>query len=98
MAQVRGKHYVPDQWEVPDYLVRGWGAAKAAAALVRAGLWVRVPGGYRYAWIRKENTPDRLRALRKRERDKWDSKQARKRFADFPNSPGELYSTPPGEV
>ena len=95
MARVRGKHHVPDEWEIPDHMVRGWNATKSAGALVREGLWYRVPGGYRYAWIRDENKPARLRQLRQRERAKWEQKQ-RKRLPALGNSPGELVTTPQG--
>ena len=70
LGQVRGRRIeLPAEWFVPDHFVRGWdnGHGPAIAkGLVSVGLWEQVRGGYRFAWIRDSNTPDRVREVRKR--------------------------------
>jgi len=95
MRQVRDRHEpLPAQWFVPDHWVKAWFsspqlAGRAASRLVRAGLWERVDGGYGFAWLRDQNTPDAIRRTRKRERDK---KQAQR----SPMSPGDRAQCPQG--
>lgn len=62
---------IPPEWIVPDHYVRGWpGGPRIAKKLCAVGLWERAMGGYRFVWIRDQNTADHERARRKRERDK----------------------------
>lgn len=93
MSQVRYRpeSEIPAEWVVPDWLVQGWNAKRYANELVANGVWEPVGGGWRYAWIRYQNTANAIRTERKRERDKWARKQARAR-----NSPGESSPTPQG--
>lgn len=70
MSQVHGRHGLPAEWFVPNDWVRGWGATRHASWLVRQQVWERVPGGYRFEWIRVQNTPDYVRKARKAEADK----------------------------
>jgi hypothetical protein len=73
MRQVRGAHGdpIPAEWFVPDRWVRGWSnGARMANALVRVGLWERLDGGYCFKWIREQNKPETLRAMRAMEREK----------------------------
>jgi len=78
MAQVRGQRVeLPAEWFVPDHFVRSWDngrGATIAKGLVRVSIFARVDdtgleSGYRFAWIRDNNTPDAVRKLRKRWRD-----------------------------
>jgi hypothetical protein len=93
MSQVRYRPEaeIPAEWIVPIWLVKGWGSTRQAKTLVDNGLWQPAEGGWRYAWIRYKNTPDAVRAERKRERNKWANKVAKAR-----NSPGESDATPRG--
>ena len=71
---------IPDEWFISDRWVRGWpNGARLAGRLVDAKLWLRVPGGYQYAWIQPRNTPNAIRTKRKKDRSKWEAKAARKR-------------------
>jgi hypothetical protein len=90
MSQVRYRpeSEIPPEWLVPDWLVKGWGATRQANDLVAHEVWEPVTGGYRYAWIRYQNTANEIRRQRKRERDK----KAR-RGSD---SPGESTAIPRG--
>jgi hypothetical protein len=94
MAQChyRPEAEIPAEWFVPRAQVRGWGALRLANDLADQGVWEQVAGGWRYVWIRHQNTADHVRADRKRERGKWARKQSRA-AAD---SPGESGSTPQG--
>jgi hypothetical protein len=88
MHEARGRP-LPDEWFIPDRWVRGWhGGARAAGRLVRAGLWERGDGGYWFKWIRPQNTPDTVRAVRAKELRKWHEKQARRRRSAFNVIPG----------
>jgi hypothetical protein len=84
---------LPDEWFIPDALVRKWGKAKPALELVRAGFWERANlngrAGYRYVWIQWENTPDYIRRQREKFRDEWDRKQRAKQ----PRGEGETGAT-----
>lgn len=86
MGKVRNQRTpLPARWFVPDHLVRSWpNGARSAARLVRVGLWERTDGGYFYVWIRKQNTPEALRANRAKELRKWERKQTRKRATELP--------------
>jgi hypothetical protein len=80
---------LPTEWFVPDHLVRGWpNGARAAGKLVAVGLWERVDDGYYFRWIRRQNTPDALRATREMERKKWEKRAARERRRRFQTIPG----------
>lgn len=73
MGQVRGRfeEALPVEWFVPDHWVRGWdGGTRTATKLVKCGLWKRVEGGYLFAVIRPNNTPDAVREVRKGARDR----------------------------
>jgi hypothetical protein len=80
MGQVRGRpeSEIPVEWFVPDEYVRGQrNGTRLANGLVRQGMWERVDYGYRFAWIRKGNTPDAVRTIRKNEREKKARQRAR---------------------
>jgi len=69
---------IPGEWFIPDRWVRGWpNGARLAARLVAVGLWTATTGGYYFEWIRPENTPDAVRADRKRKRAKKARQRAR---------------------
>jgi hypothetical protein len=72
MRQVRNQRDVlPAEWFISDHWVRGWpNGPRTAGRLVQAGLWESVDGGYRFAWIRDQNTPAAVGRARARERDK----------------------------
>jgi hypothetical protein len=76
MSQVRGirdDSQLPIEWFVPDHWIRGWPRGpRIAKGLETVGLWKRIDGepGYRYAWIRPQNTAAAVRDKRRRERDK----------------------------
>lgn len=69
-VRYRRESEIPVEWFIPVTLVKAWGATRQANELVRQGVLEPVIGGWRFAWIRPENTTDRVRAKRKRERDK----------------------------
>jgi hypothetical protein len=60
----RKKCDLPDEWFVPDSLVREWGKRHAAAKLVGVGLWRHAfhggVKGFAYGWIKFQNTPEFL--------------------------------------
>jgi hypothetical protein len=88
-ARYRPEHEVPPEWFVSDQWARGWqNGSRLAARLVENGLWFRVPGGYKFDWIRPRNTADAVRAKRKKERDKKACKHV--------DSPGESAPIPQG--
>ena len=86
--------------------MRSWpNGARSAARLVQVGLWEHTDGGYFYAWIRKQNTPDAIRANRAKELRKWERKQTRNRAEETPEARRHLRgiagwdfepTTPPG--
>lgn len=90
MSQVhyRPEHEIPPEWFVPVSLVKVWGATRQANDLVANGIWEPVVGGWRYLWIRYQNTTDAVRAKRKREREK--------KAARTGDSPGEFPAIPLG--
>jgi hypothetical protein len=91
-CRYRPEAEIPAEWFIPGPLVRGWGALRLAHDLAQQGVWEPVTGGWRYAWIRPQNTADYVRAERKRERAKW----ARKKAKAAANSPGESGQLPGG--
>ena len=68
MEQYYKKRNLPDEWFIPDPLVRDWGKRHAARALVREGIWESTKrdgrAGFTYVWIRFENTPRYLDRVR----------------------------------
>ncbi|BBY36506.1 hypothetical protein MMAN_06400 [Mycobacterium mantenii] len=80
---------IPPEWEVPEWVVRGWGSIREANKLVEQGIWEAGHHCWYFVWIRRNNTADHMRYQRKREREKWERKQAKRR-----NSPGESAETP----
>lgn len=56
---------LPPEWEVPAWVIKGWGATRLANELIAQGIWERVPNGYVFDWIRPQNTPEALRQKRK---------------------------------
>ncbi|WP_139830455.1 hypothetical protein [Mycobacterium paraense] len=81
MAQIRYRPEaeIPAEWFIPDWLVKGWGAVRQANELVAQGMWEPLEGGWRYVWIRPENTPNAVRQKRKREREKKSRKREKVR-------------------
>ena len=86
MDQVRYRPAkIPAEWFIPDHWVRSWpNGARVAARLVSTGLWERVEGGYRFGWIRPENTADHVRAERKRKATEKARQRAEKRLLSPP--------------
>lgn len=85
MRQVRYRpeNEIPDEWLIPDRWVRGWpNGVRLAGRLVDVGLWIQVDGGYRYGWLQPRNAAESVRTKRKKERDKWAAKAARRRTDD----------------
>ena len=73
MSKIRGRHYpsIPTEWFIPDEWVNGQtNGARIARRLVRNGIWERREGelGYRFAWIRPQNTPAAVLEHRARDR------------------------------
>jgi hypothetical protein len=90
MAQVRYRPAaeIPVEWVVPAWVVKGWGSMRAANELVAQKIWEPVQGGWRFQWIRANNTADYVRRERKRQR----TKKARQRQM----SPGDITLCPMG--
>lgn len=85
LDQVRGRPEgeIPLEWFIPVEWVRGqFGGVRLANRMVTQGIFGKVAGGYRFAWIAQHNTADAVRAQRKRERAKWDARMARRRQPD----------------
>jgi hypothetical protein len=78
MREVRNQRDpLPAQWFIPDHWVRGWPSGpRTASRLVQVGLWERVDGGYRFAWIRDQNTPAAVGRSRARYREKKRNQRA----------------------
>lgn len=62
MSKIRGRRYthVPTEWLVADEWINGQcNGPRIARALVRSRIWERREGerGYRFKWIRPQNTP-----------------------------------------
>jgi hypothetical protein len=89
-VRYRPEAELPAEWFIPDEWVKGQPSGRRiAAGLERQCVWERLDGGYRYAWIRYQNTPDYVRRQRKREREKKAKRHA--------NSQGESTQFPRGE-
>jgi hypothetical protein len=87
-VRYRPEHEIPPEWFIPTSLVKVWRATRQANDLVENGVWEPVVDGWRYLWIRHQNTADAIRSQRKREREKKAHKTG--------NSPGELPPIPLG--
>lgn len=62
---------IPPEWFIPDHWIKGWpNGSRIANALAREGLFVKMYGGFGFAWIREQNTADAVRRQRKRDREK----------------------------
>jgi len=95
-VRYRPEAEIPAEWIVPDWYVKGYSnGVRIARGLERQQVWEHIDGGYRYAWIRHQNTADTVRANRKREREKWARKQANARQKQA-NSPGVIDGDSPG--
>ncbi|EUA11176.1 hypothetical protein I546_3107 [Mycobacterium kansasii 732] len=98
----RPRSEIPDDWLIPDAWIKAQrNGARIAKALAANGILRRAPGGYGFAWIRKENTVAAELKRRDVERGKWHAKQAkrkRSRHGDDDNSQGESSSNSPGVV
>jgi hypothetical protein len=75
MGQIRGvrDEQLPIEWFIPDHWIKGWpSGARIAQGLESVGLFKRISGepGYRYGWIRQQNTVAHVREMRRREREK----------------------------
>jgi len=88
-VRYRPEHEIPQEWFISETWVRGWpNGLRLASRLVENGLWVRIPGGYAFDWIRTRNTADAERTRRKKERDKAAAKAAKKRSIPQGNPQG----------
>lgn len=86
-VRYRPENEIPGEWLISDRWVRGWpNGVRLAGRLVDVGLWLRVQGGYEYGWLQQRNTADAVRTNRKKEREKWEAKAARKRTGNSSHS------------
>jgi hypothetical protein len=94
-VRYRPEAEIPAEWFVPYHFIKWWpNGPRIAAGLERQSIWERARdadrNGYRFGWIRSQNTPDAVRRQRKHEREKKAKQRAM--------SPRESSACPPGDV